>query len=260
MKRTERMMAKLISRRSERILGRLTAIGLGIAALLSLVIAPPDAVQGQVQRLMYIHVPSAWLAYQAFFVVFVASIAYLRTKNRRWDDLAVASAEIGVIFTVLTIVLGSLWARPTWGTWWTWDPRLTTTVILLMIYISYLGIRRMTADQNRARKWSAVLGIVGFIDVPIIHLSVVWWRTIHQQATVLRPDGPTMAPVMLWTLLVTFVACLLLYTYLLVVRMRVGRLEGLITTHGVTARIMSADRISNRSGSPRTEPVTQGRA
>lgn len=260
MTRTERMMAKLISRRSERTLGWLTAAGLAIAALLSLVVAPPDAVQGQVQRLMYLHVPSAWLAYQAFFVVFVGSIAYLRTKNRRWDDLAAASAELGVLFTVLTIVLGSLWARPTWGTWWTWDPRLTTTAILLMIYVSYLGVRRMAANQQRARKWSAVLGIVGFIDVPVIHLSVVWWRTIHQQATVIRPDGPTMAPIMLWTLLAAFAACMLLYTYLLVLRMRVGRLEAQIVTQGVAARIVAGDRIANQLGSLKSEPVAQGRA
>jgi heme exporter protein C len=259
MKRTERMMAKLISRRSERILGRLTVVGLSIAALLSLVVAPPDAVQGEVQRLMYLHVPSAWLAYQAFFVVFIGSIAYLKTKDRRWDDLAVASAELGVLFTVLTIVLGSLWARPTWGTWWTWDPRLTTTAILLMIYVAYLGIRRMAANEHRARKWSAVLGVVGFIDVPVIHLSVVWWRTIHQQATVIRPDGPTMAPIMLWTLLTAFVACLLLYTYLLVLRMRVGRMEAQVVTRGVAARIVAGDRIADQLGSLKNEPITQGR-
>ena len=259
MTRPERMMAKLLSRRSERTLGRLSIAALAIGALLSLVVAPADAVQGQVQRLMYVHVPSAWLAYQAFFIVFVGSIAYLKTKNRRWDELSVAAAELGVMFTVLTIVLGSLWAKPTWGTWWTWDPRLTTTAILLMIYVSYLGIRRMAADKQRARKWAAVLGIVGFIDVPIIHLSVVWWRTIHQQASVIRPDGPTMAPIMLWTLLVMFVACMVLFQYLLVVRMRVGRLETQITTQAVAARITSADRIANQLGSP-VEPVTQGRA
>jgi heme exporter protein C len=105
---------------------------------------------------------------------------------------------------------------------------------------------------------AAVLGIVGFMDVPIIHLSVVWWRTIHQQATVIRPDGPTMAPIMLWTLLIAFVACMILYTYLLVVRMRVGRLEAQVTTQGVAARIVTADRIANRLGSS-SDPLTQGR-
>ncbi|MGH2807630.1 MAG: cytochrome c biogenesis protein CcsA [Actinomycetota bacterium] len=259
MTRPERMMAKLLSRKSERTLGKLTIGALAIGALLSLVVAPADAVQGQVQRLMYIHVPSAWLAYQAFGIVFIGSIAYLKTKNRRWDEMSVAAAELGVMFTVLTIVLGSLWAKPTWGTWWTWDPRLTTTAILLMIYVSYLGIRRMTADKQRARKWAAVLGIVGFIDVPIIHLSVVWWRTIHQQASVIRPDGPTMAPIMLWTLLAMFVACMLLFNYLLVVRMRVGRLESQITTQAIAARITSAERIATQLGST-PEPATQGRA
>lgn len=260
MKRVERTMAKLLSRRSERVLGRLTVAALTIAALLSLVVAPPDAVQGQVQRLMYLHVPSAWLAYQAFFVVFVASIAFLRTKNRRWDDLAVASAELGVLFTVLTIVLGALWARPTWGTWWTWDPRLTTTAVLLMIYVSYLAVRRMAADPGRGRKWAAVVGIVGFADVPVIHLSVVWWRTIHQQATVIRPDGPTMAPVMLWTLLAAFAACLLLFSYLLVLRMRVGRLEAQVLTQGVAAHVVAGDRIANQLGPLEGGPLAHGRA
>ena len=260
MKRVERTMAKLMSRRSERVLGGLTVAALAVAALLSLVVAPPDAVQGDVQRLMYLHVPSAWLAYQAFFVVFAATIAFLRTKNRRWDDLAIASAELGVLFTVLTIFLGSLWARPTWGTWWTWDPRLTTTAVLLMIYVAYLAVRRMASDPERARKWAAVVGIVGFVDVPVVHLSVVWWRTIHQQATVIRAGGPTMAPIMLWTLLAAFAACMLLYSYLLVLRMRVGRMEAQVLTQGVAARIVAGERIAHQMGSLDGGPLAQGRA
>jgi heme exporter protein C len=139
--------------------------------------------------------------------------------------VAAASAEIGVVFCVLTIVLGSLWGRPVWGTWWTWDPRLTTTAVLLLIYVGYLSLRRVADSPARRAKWSAVVGVVGFIDVPIVHESVVWWRSLHQQATVLRLGAPTIAPVMLATLLLAFVTFSVAYGYLMAVRMRVGRLE-----------------------------------
>ena len=139
---------------------------------------------------MYVHVPAAWLAYFSFFVVFVASVAYLKTRRIRWDRIAAASAEIGVLFTALAIVLGTLWGKPVWGTWWTWDPRLTTTAVLLLIYFGYLAIRRVADNPSRRARWAAVVGIVGFVDVPIVHLSVVWWRSLHQGATVLRLGGP----------------------------------------------------------------------
>src|SRR4029079_18503072 len=158
--------------------------------LRSWVVAPADAEQGNVQRIMYVHVPSAWLAYLSFFVVFIASIAYLRTSKIRWDRIAAASAEIGVLFTGLAIALGSLWGKPVWGTWWTWDPRLTTTAVLLLIYIGYLAIRRVTDNPTRRARWAAVIGIVGFIDVPIVHLSVIWWRSLHQGPTLLRLAAP----------------------------------------------------------------------
>ena len=182
----ERALGKATSRSGEHLLGIAALVALGVSAVLSLVVAPPDAVQGEVQRIMYVHVPAAWLAYLCFFVVFIASIAYLKTKKTRWDRVAAASAEIGVLFTSLAIVLGMLWGKPVWGTWWTWDPRLTTTVVLLMIYVAYLAIRRITDNPSRRARWAAVIGIVGFIDVPIVHLSVVWWRSLHQ--------GPTRVP------------------------------------------------------------------
>src|SRR6185436_20932200 len=140
----ERALGKATSRSGEHLLGIAALVALGVSAVLSLVIAPPDAVQGEVQRIMYVHVPAAWLAYLSFFVVFIASIAYLRTSRIRWDRVAAASAEIGVLFTALAIALGSLWGKPVWGTWWTWDPRLTTTAVLLLIYVGYLGVRRVT--------------------------------------------------------------------------------------------------------------------
>src|SRR5438045_8816348 len=137
---------------------------------------------------MYVHVPAAWVTFMAFGVVFVASVAYLKTKRIQWDRVAAASAEIGVQFCALTIVLGSLWGRPVWGTWWTWDPRLTTTAILWFIYVAYLMLRAYVPEVPRAARYAAVLGIVGFVDVPIIHMSVTWWRALHPAPRVVRPD------------------------------------------------------------------------
>lgn len=225
MRPVEQFLARLTVRRGERILALAALAALAASAVMSLLVAPPDAVQGNVQRLMYVHVPAAWLAYLSFTVVFGASVAYLRTRRVRWDRLAAASAEIGVLFTALTIVLGSLWGKPVWGTWWTWDPRLTTTAILLLIYIGYLAVRRLPDNAVRRARWAAVVGIVGFVDVPIVHLSVVWWRSLHQQATVLRPGAPTIAPVMLAALLLGVFAFSVTYFFLLSLRLRVGRLE-----------------------------------
>ena len=194
---------------------------LDIAALLALaagfvfaVAAPADRLQGNLQRLMYVHVPSAWLAFLAFGVTLVASVAWLRTRRGRWDDLAVASAEVGVFFTGLALATGSLWGKPVWGVWWTWDPRLVTTALLFLVYLGYLGLRRGLPDpQVRARR-SAILGIIAFVQVPIVHLSVVWWRTLHQPPTVLKPGDPSMDHTMLATLLVNVVAFTLVYAAL----------------------------------------------
>jgi heme exporter protein C len=220
-----RGLGKATSRSGERALGIAALTAVVVSAVLSLVVAPPDAVQGEVQRLMYVHVPAAWLAYLSFLVVFVSSVAYLKTRRIRWDRIAAASAEIGVLFTALTIVLGALWGKPIWGTWWTWDPRLTTTAMLLLIYLAYLAVRRVVENPSRRARWAAVIGVVGFVDVPIVHLSVVWWRSLHQQATLLRVGGPEIHGSMLAALLVGVVAFTLVYAYLMTLRLRVGRLD-----------------------------------
>jgi heme exporter protein C len=212
--------------------------------VLSLRVAPPDAVQGEVQRLMYVHVPAAWLAYLSFTVVFVASAAYLLTSRTRWDRLGAAAAEVGVLFTGLTIVLGALWGKPVWGTWWTWDPRLTTTAVLLLIYLAYLALRQMADSPGRRARWSAVLGVVGFVDVPIVHMSVVWWRSLHQEATVIRLlGGPTIAPVMLAALLVGVAAFTLLYGYLLTLRVRVARRELRVVRTAMLPRVARREEV-----------------
>jgi heme exporter protein C len=243
----ERAMSRLTARRGERVLGGLALAATCASAVMSLAVAPPDAEQGNVQRLMYVHVPTAWVAYLAFLVVFVSSIAYLRTGRIRWDRMGAASAEIGVVFTALTIALGSLWARPVWGTWWTWDPRLTTTAILLLIYLGYLAVRRLSDSPARRARWAAVVGVVGFVDVPIVHLSVRWWRSLHQAPA--RLIGvPDLAPAMGVALGVAVIAFTLVYLYLMALRLRVGRLED---------RVL-AEALSPRLGRPADELLDEG--
>lgn len=198
-----------------------------VAALYAIFVwAPRERVMGDVQRIFYVHVSLAWLSYLAFFVVFVCSIVYLWRRDERWDAVARASAEIGVILTTLFILSGALWGRPVWGTWWTWDARLTTTAILWFIYVAYLMLRAYVPDVPRAARYAAVLGIVGFVDVPIIHMSVVWWRTLHPEPTVARLEGsPLLPPEMLATLALTSVAFGLLYLVLMIVRVRLERLK-----------------------------------
>lgn len=210
----------MIGRGLERALGILAVIGLVTGLYTGFLYAPPDAVQGEVQRIMYLHVPLILVSYLAFFVVFVTSILYLARRCERHDAIAHSSAEIGVLFTALAIAAGSIWGRPTWGTWWTWDARLTTTTILLLIFIGYLMLRALVDDPSRGATFSAVLGIIGFLDVPIIHMSVVWWRTLHQPASVLRPGPSTVAPDMQVALYTNLAAFVLLYAYFLVKRVR----------------------------------------
>ena len=236
---TERAMAKLTARPGERVLGLLSLVSLAATALLALAFTPREAVQGDVFRLIYVHVPTAWLAYLAFSVVLVGSIGYLVTRQIRWDRLAAASAEIGVLFTALTIVLGSLWAKPVWGTYWTWDPRLTTTAIMLLIYVGYLAVRRLPDNPAKRARWAAVVGIVGFLDVPIVHLSVRWWRGQHQPPARLL-GVPDMAPLMGAALVVAVVAFTLVYLYLMAVRLRVGRLEDRQLQAALAPRLFAA--------------------
>jgi heme exporter protein C len=207
--------------------------GLALAAVLfslywSLVVAPPDAYQGDVQRIMYLHLPSILIAYLSYFLVFIGSGLYSWKREKRDDILAHAAAELGVLFTALTIVEGSIWGRPTWGVWWTWDARLTLTAILLLIYVGYLMLRALIDDENRAATAAAVLGIIGFLDIPLIHMSVYWWRTLHQPPSILRPDKlpwENVHPSMLTALAISFVAFLLLYFYLLSLRYRMGEMR-----------------------------------
>lgn len=213
------------------ILGALALAFILAGLYFALIHAPPDAYQGDVQRIMYLHIPSILTAYLSFFIVFVGSCLYLWKRERRDDILARSAAEIGVLFTALTIVEGSIWGRPTWGVWWTWDARLTLTAILLMIFTGYLMLRSLIEDEERGAVSGAVLGIIGFIDIPLIHMSVYWWRTLHQPPSILRPDKApwdNVHPTMLIALAVNFAAFLLLYFYLLALRVHAGETEARI--------------------------------
>ena len=211
-----------------RILGILVLLFILAGLYLGLIHAPPDAYQGEVQRIMYLHIPSILTAYLAFFIVFIGSCLFLWKGEVRDDILAHSAAEIGVLFTALTIVEGSIWGKPTWGVWWTWDARLTLTAILLLIFVGYLMLRAFTEDQGRAATSAAVVGIIGFLDIPLIHMSVYWWRTLHQAPSILRPDKApweNIHPSMLMALSVNLVGFLLLFFYLLALRMRLGEAE-----------------------------------
>ena len=194
-----------------------TIMAVVVAVAMIAFYAPTDRVQGIVQRIFYLHVPLAWVAYLAYFVVLVASILFLVTRDRRWDAIARSSVEIGVLFTTLFLIVGSLWAKPIWNTWWTWDARLTTTLILWFIYVGYIMLRAYTPDPERAARFGAVLGIVGFLDVPIVHFSVQWWRTLHPEPVAARSD-PQLPPEMIVTLIVSILAVTLLYATFMVYR------------------------------------------
>jgi heme exporter protein C len=200
------------------------AVVLATALILGLVV-PPDAVQGDLQRIMYVHVPSAWLAYLSFFLTLVGSIAYLRTRKIRWDHFAGASAEVGVVFTALALITGSIWGKPVWGVWWTWDARLVLTAVMFFVYLGYLALRRALEDPDRRARRAAVYGIVAVAQIPLVHFSVVWWRGLHQPPTVLRPGDPQIDGPLLAALLAAVFAFTVVYAALVARRTEVGRLE-----------------------------------
>ncbi|MGH9340163.1 MAG: cytochrome c biogenesis protein [Acidobacteriota bacterium] len=179
--------------------------------------APTEREMGEVQRIFYFHVGAAWNAFLAFFVVFIAGILYLVTSKPVWDKVAAASVEIGVVFTTIVLTTGPIWAKPVWNTWWPWgDPRVTTTLVLWLIYIAYLILRSSLLEGEKKYKFSAVFGIVGFINVPIVWMSIRWWRTIHP--VVITSTGAKLEPEMVQALAVAVVAFTCLYATLLLLR------------------------------------------
>jgi heme exporter protein C len=222
---------KSLSTTATRALGWAALFTLGLTAFLALVVSPPDVHQKDAVRLLYLHVPTAWLSmYVSFGVTTLASVLYLwpRTRSRFWDLTAGASAEIGVLFLGLTLAVGSIWGKTTWGVWWTWDARLTTTAVLFVLYLGYLAVRRVPADPEVASRRAAIVAVAAFLDVPIVHKSVEWWRTLHQPASILderRLLDPQIEGVMALTLFVGVVAFTLLYAWLLIHRFRLAWVE-----------------------------------
>jgi heme exporter protein C len=175
--------------RNLQVLNAITAVLMIAATALVFFYAPREKTMGEVQRIFYFHVPSAWVSFLAFLVTMIMGVAYLRGGNNRWDIIARSSVEVGLVFTVTTIISGSIWARPAWNTWWTWDPRLTTYTIMALIYVAYLMLRQSVEDPERRARFAAVYGIVGFVSVPITFFSIRWWRTIHP--VVIGSGSPT---------------------------------------------------------------------
>ncbi len=203
----------------------LTAAGTLAVALGAALLVPPEQTQGNVARMLFVHVPSIWLAYVAFGVTLVGSVAYLATRRLRWDRLAGASAEVGVFMTGAAIAMGMVWAKPIWGVYWTWDPRLVLTAVLFFVYLGYLALRRAIPDSLLRARRAALFGILAIVQIPIIHFSVVWWRTLHQRATLVRPDSLQMDPPFQAAMWMAVVAFTVLYAVLVGRRMQLSRLE-----------------------------------
>ena len=207
-------------------LAAITGVMMLVNLYLIFMVAPTDSVLGHVQRVFYFHVPIAIMSFLAFFVVFIGSLMYLIKRTPKWDAVAHASAEVGVVFVTLALLTGIIWARPVWNTWWTWEPRLTTTMILWLIYVAYLMVRSYAPSQSKGAIYAAVVGIIGFIDVPIVYYSVVWWRSIHPSPVV----GPfaqsdALDGIMALILLYSLITFIFFFAYMIVERMELRKTE-----------------------------------
>jgi heme exporter protein C len=206
-------------------LGRLAGFAaiptIALGLYLGLVWAPPDVMMGNVQRIMYVHFPS-WIATAlAYVTAFVCSLLYLVRRRETFDYLAQAGVEVGVLFNTTGLITGSIWGRPTWGVWWTWDPRLTTTAIMLIIFVGYLLVRAFLDDPDARARVGALVAIMGFVTLPIVYFSVRWWRTLHQpQSSPSTVDRP-----MVLTLRVMMIAFALIASYLMSRRYELARLQ-----------------------------------
>lgn len=222
-------------------LGTAVLVGVVVLVVLGLIATPDDRVQGDAARNMYIHVPSAWLAYLAFIVTGLASAAYLfpRTRSLTWDRIAGASAEVGVLFMGITLVTGSLWGRITWGTYWTWDSRLTTTAFLFVTFIGYLAVRDLGGTHHQRARRSAVLALLSVLEVPLVHFSVMWWRPLHQGQSVRNRE---LEDLMLFTLFLGLIVFTLLYVWLVLHRQRVMAMDDMVAEHGLDAALAERRR------------------
>ena len=221
--------------RGTRILGALTLAGFAAVLILALRVSPPDQVQGDAARLIYVHVPVAIAMNLAFALTAIGSAMWLWKKSRWWDTLAASAAEVGVVFTALTLLTGMIWGRPTWGVYWTWDARLTSSLLLFLMYLGYLVVRQLPSDVDTRNRRAAFVALLSFIDVPIVYFSVTWWRSLHQSATLSL--NTTISGTMLFTLFVSMVVFTVCFAWLVVHRFRVAWLEDEVETSGLAAAI-----------------------
>ncbi|MGI9595043.1 MAG: cytochrome c biogenesis protein [Acidimicrobiales bacterium] len=216
--------------RATRILGATALVSLAIALLFGLVLSPPEVAQRDAVRLMYIHLPTIAVAYSGYAITLVASALYLRNGSMFWDLVAGAAAEIAVLFTAFLLISGALWGKPTWGVYWQWDPRLTSTTVMFIMYLGYLALRRLELPAEVRSRRAAILGVISFVNVIIVHYSVRWWRGLHQGQTLgidTKLDG-----LMLFSLFLSLVAFMLVGAWLLIHRFRVAWLERQIEVLG----------------------------
>ena len=221
--------------RGTRVLGALSLAGLALLLLFALVWSPADKAQRDSVRLMYVHVPTAILAFTACAITTVAAGMWLRRRSQGWWVLGGAAAEVGLVYTALTLVTGSIWGRPTWGTYWDWDPRITSTTFLFVLLVGYLALRRIdneAGDAAQRGSRGAIVGLLLFPNVVVVHYSVDWWRSLHQTATITRLD-PTIEGTMLFTLMLGIVVFGLLFAWLMVHRFRVAWLEEQVERSGL---------------------------
>ncbi len=201
--------------------GVLTVLGLlGLVAvyILALVYTPTEVRQGLAQKIFYVHAPAAWAALMAFSLVGIVSGLYLWLRDERLDRFAASSAEVGLVFSVIMLTTGPIWGKPVWGTWWTWDARLTLTLFLFFLFVGYLALRAALEDPGERGRFAAVVGLLGLVLVPFVHLSVYLFRTLHPQPVLVKPSAPSMPPEMLRTLLISFGVFTLLYLGFVMVR------------------------------------------
>ena len=224
-------------------LGIVTIVGIVWLVVFGLFVTPADVNQGETVRIMYAHVPGAWLAYLAFIVTALSSAMYLwrRTRSLTWDRIAGASAEIGVLFMGISLVTGSLWGRLTWGTFWTWDARLTTTAFLFVTYIGYLAVRNLGGTHHQRARRSAVLALLAVLEIPLVHFSVEIWNSLHQEASVAGNTDVTMDGLMLFTLFLGVIVFTLMYVWMLLHRQRALTLEDMLDDTGLD-RALAARR------------------
>ena len=223
--------------RTTRLLGAVLLGGLALWAWLALVATPAEQNMGDVVRIIYLHVPAAMVAYVAFGVTALGSAMVMWRGSSFWDFAAAASAEIGVLFTALTLFTGSLWGRPTWGVYWVWDARLTSTALLLLLFLGYLAVRRLDAEPAVRARRSAIVGLVASVDVPLVHYSVDWWRSLHQTASLTKLD-PDLDGLMLFTLVFGIVVFLTLYVWLLIHRFRLEYLREQVADAGLAQALV----------------------